>query len=188
MYGLLSRSRGIARGRRGRPLTGLRPKYLQYRPFRLLEGEFLVAHRFIDLHLEQRKYYAVIVFRAVDVDDFREGHAVVDFPIAIARVAEDLALEIENHLAHDVQRQAVEPNVARDIQFPIRTRIENVEYVGGIIFVGKIYGCGALLWPRRPDQQGIQKDAGPHVFDFIGRRNIEGLVASHDELVLRWHK
>ena len=82
-----------------------------------------------------------------------------------------------------MQREAVKPDVARDVQFRVRTGIENVQNVGRIIFVGVIHGCCTLLWLRGPDQKGIEKDAGPHILEFIGRRNIEGLVASHDKLV-----
>jgi len=58
-----------------------------------------------------------------------------------------------------------------------------VQDIGSIVFVGEIHGCGSLLRLGWPDQQGVEKNAGPHVLEFIGRRHIERLVSAHDELV-----
>src|SRR6266576_3355503 len=68
------------------PLSRLGTKDLEHRPLRLLQSEFIVAESHVDIDLEQRDDHAVTVFGAVNVDDLREGYAVEDFPIAIARV------------------------------------------------------------------------------------------------------
>src|SRR5713226_8177169 len=102
------------------------------------KAEFLGADRLVEGRLLDVHSQLVFVLGSRDHDFFWKVHAAVPHPPRVLRIGHNIALLIEDALANDLERGAIEPHIAGQVQGIGAVLPDDVHDVAGLFGIGPV--------------------------------------------------